>query len=67
VTPVPGDVAICVHCGTYLRFTDRLQLRRLRPAEQAALAREEPTLWAQLQQLRRDAEAGTWRRHLEGG
>ena len=65
-SPVPGDVAICVHCGTFLSFTERLQLRRLRPVEQAAMQRQEPELWAALQRMRTAVEAGTWRRHLKG-
>jgi hypothetical protein len=55
--PHPGDLWVCTDCGVLLCWTSDLR-RRLRPAEQAALQREDPELWAQLQQRRRYLEEG---------
>jgi hypothetical protein len=62
--PGAGDLAICGYCGALLIFRENLRLRRLRPAEQAALQRDDPETWAALQAARREVEAGTWVRRI---
>jgi hypothetical protein len=62
--PKPGDLSVCMRCGTLLCWTSAWRLRRLRPAEQAALQRDDPETWVALLQARREVEAGTWVRRI---
>jgi hypothetical protein len=42
--PGPGDVTICIACGTLLRFAADLTLRLMSPEEESALRRDNPLL-----------------------
>jgi Na+-translocating ferredoxin:NAD+ oxidoreductase RNF subunit RnfB len=40
-TPSPGDFTVCIACGNVLAFDENLQLRKLTPAEERDVSKDD--------------------------